>query len=228
MAEDFLEYVDNLHKTYCKKNKIRNRYFLCYLPLKSITIPTNEEFYVAKGGKSRLLINHNTVWVDLTDYDMIDIICSFDDELALKTLEKLKECYDGTWTDFEFGIQGERYIGKGINYEDFNLKMDIHLDADFKICFGDFLFLLNMVLFKDIVGQKYVEREQKSLLIEKTLIKYITLIKYYKFNNSQAKKYLDSICYPIFDKEDLLKYKMKVKKYDEYFKKSDFEKIVLL
>jgi hypothetical protein len=168
------------------------------------------------------------VWVDLTDYDMIDIICSFDDELALKTLEKLKECYDGTWTDFEFDIQEERYIGKGINYEDFNLKMEINLDADFKICFGDFLFLLNMVLFKDIVGQKYVEREQKLLLIEKTLIKYITLIRYYKFNNSQAKKYLDSIHYPIFDKKDLLKYKMKVKKYDEYFKKIDFEKLVLL
>lgn len=228
MAEDFLEYVDNLHKTYCKKNNIRNRYFIHYLPLKSITIPINEEFYVAKGGKSRLLINHDMVWVDLTDYDMIDIICSFDSELALRTLERLKECYYGIWTDFEFKIQEEIYIGKGINYEDFNLEMEIYLDADFKICFGDFLFLLNMVMFKDIVGQKYVEKEQKLLLIEKTLTKYITLIMYYKFNNSQAKKYLDSICYPIFDKEDLLKYKMKVSKYDGYFNKIGFEKLVLL
>ena len=31
----------------------------------------------------------------------------------------------------------------------------------------------------DIVGQKYLERERKMLLIENTLIKYITLIKYF-------------------------------------------------
>lgn len=228
MAEDFLEDVDAIHKTYCKENKISNRYFICYLPLRSITIPTCEEFYVAKGGRSRLLINHNTIWVDLTDYDIIDIMCNFDDELALKMLDRLKECYDGKWTNFEFEIQGKRYTGKGVNYEDFDMKKEIYLDADFKICFSDFGFLMNMILLKDIVGQKYVEREQKLLLIEKTLIKYITLVKYYKLKDSEAKRYLDSIRYPVFDREDLLKYKMKVKKYDRYFNKIEFEKIVHL
>ena len=106
--------------------------------------------------------------------------------------------------------------------------MKVCLDSDFQICFGDFLFLLNMVLFKDIVGQKYLERERKMLLIENTLIKYITLIKYYRLNNAQAKKYLDGILYPIFKKEDLLENKMKVKKYDKNFDKNGFEKIVLL
>lgn len=228
MAEDFLEYVDIFHETYCKKNKIRNRYFICYLPLKSITIPTHEEFYVAKSGKSRLLINHNTVWADLTDYDIIDIICNFDDESVLKILNRLKEGYDGKWADFEFIIREQRYMGKGIDCEGFDLEKEIYLEADFKICFGDFLFLMNMVLFKDIVGQKYVKRKQKLLLIEKTLIKYITLVKYYKFDNAQAKKYLDSIKYPVLAREDLLKYKMKMKKYDGYFNKIDFEKNVLL
>ena len=132
----------------------------------------------------------------------------------------MKECYDGIWTEFEFEVQEERYIGKGINYEDFDLVMKVCLDSDFQICFGDFLFLLNMVLFKDIVGQKYLERERKMLLIDNTLIKYITLIKYYRLNNAQAKKYLDGILYPIFKKEDLLENKMKVKKYDKNFDKN--------
>ena len=116
MAEDFLEYIDELHKAYRMKNKIKNKYYIHYLPLKSITISTNEVFYIAKSGKSRLLINHNAVWVDLTDYDIINIVCGFDKKLVLKILDRLKECYDGIWTEFEFEVQEERYIGKGINY----------------------------------------------------------------------------------------------------------------
>lgn len=228
MAEDFLEYIDELHKAYRMKNKIKNKYYIHYLPLKSITISTNEVFYIAKSGKSRLLINHNAVWVDLTDYDIINIVCGFDEKLVLKILDRLKECYDGIWTEFEFEVQEERYIGKGINYEDFDLDMKVCLDSDFQICFGDFLFLLNMVLFKDIVGQKYLEKERKMLLIDNTLIKYITLIKYYRLNNAQAKKYLDGILYPYLKKQDLLENKMKVKKYDKNFDKNGFEKNVLL
>ena len=64
MAEDFLEYIDELHKAYRMKNKIKNKYYIHYLPLKSITISTDEVFYIAKSGKSRLLINHNAVWVE--------------------------------------------------------------------------------------------------------------------------------------------------------------------
>lgn len=228
MAKDFLKYIDKVYKEYCGENKLKNRYYIYYLRLKSITISTNEIFYIAKSRKSRLLINHSKIWVDLTDYDIIDIVCSFNEKLVLKLLERLKECYNGIWTEFEFKVQEERYVGKGINYKDFDLDMQICLDADFQIYFGDFLFLLNMILFKDIVGQKYLKSERNMLLIENTLIKYITLIEYYRFNNSQAQKYLDSIGYPIYTKESLLEKKMKVKKYDIYFEKSSFEKMVLL
>ena len=65
-------------------------------------------------------------------------------------------------------------------------------------------------------------------MIENTLIKYISLIKYYGLNDTQAKKYLDTIGYPLYKKEELLAYKMKVRKYDGLFEKNDFEKMVLL
>ena len=228
MTEDFLEYVDNIQKEYCEKHEIRNRNFICYLELKSIDILTHEKFYVAKSRKSRLLIHHNNIWVDLTDYDIIDIICSFDKELVLKIVDRFKAGYNKEWTDFEFEIQGKRFRGKGINYKDFDLDKEVCLEADFEIRFGDFLFLMNMILFKDIVGQKYVEKEQKIALIRKTLIKYITLIAYYKFNDSQAKSYLDGIEYPIYDRGHILEYKMKVRKYDRYFQMLDIEKILSL
>ena len=125
MTEDFLEYVDSIQKEYCKKHKIGNRNFICYLELKSMDILTHEEFYVAKGRKSRLIIHHNKVWVDLTDYDIINIICGFDKELALKIVNRLKEGYNEEWTDFEFQIQGKKFRGKGINYKDFDFNKEV-------------------------------------------------------------------------------------------------------
>lgn len=228
MAEDFLEYIDELHNAYCRENKIKNKNFILYLPLKSITIPTDEEFYVAKSRKSRVLISHNSVCVDLTDYDIINIVCSLDKESILKILEKVETCYYNNWEDFEFSIKGKCYKGKGIDYKNLDMDIELCLEADFQINFGDFIFIFNMVLFKDIVGQKYVERKRKLSLIENTLIKYISLIKYYGLNDAQAKKYLDTIAYPLYKREELLAHKMKVRKYDRLFEKNNFEKMVLL
>lgn len=228
MAKDFLEYIDELHNTYCKKNKIKNKNFILYLPLKSITIPTDEEFCVAKSRKSRVLISHNSVYVDLTDYDIINIVCSLDEKSISKILKKLESCYYNNWEDFEFSIERKCYKGKGIDYKNLDMDIELCLEADFQINLGDFIFIFNMVLFKDIVGQKYVKKKRKLYLIENTLIKYISLIKYYGLNDTQAKKYLDTIGYPLYKKEELLAYKMKVRKYDGLFEKNDFEKMVLL
>ena len=228
MAEDFLEYIDELHDTYRKVNKISNKYFIIYLPLKSITIPTNEVFCVAKSMKSRVLIKHNSVFVDLTDYDIISIVCNLDEKQILKILEELEACYFNRWKGFDFYINGNSYKGKGIDYRKFDIKIELYLEADFKISFGDFIFILNMVLFKDIVGQEYFIKKQKLSLIENTLIKYISLIKYYGLNDGRVKKYLDEIGYPLYKKEDLLSHKMKVKKYDGLFEKNSFEKMILL
>ena len=200
MTEDFLEYIDELHNAYCRENKIKNKNFILYLPLKSITIPTDEEFYVAKSRKSRVLISHNSV----------------------------ETCYYNNWEDFEFSIKGKCYKGKGIDYKNLDMDIELCLEADFQINLGDFIFIFNMVLFKDIVGQKYVERKRKLSLIENTLIKYISLIKYYGLNDTQAKKYLDTIAYPLYKREELLAHKMKVRKYDRLFEKNNFEKMVLL
>lgn len=228
MTEDFLEYIDELHNAYCRENKIKNKNFILYLPLKSITIPTDEEFYVAKSRKSRVLISHNSVCVDLTDYDIINIVCSLDKESILKILEKVETCYYNNWEDFEFSIKGKCYKGKGIDYKNLDIDIELCLEADFQINLGDFIFIFNMVLFKDIVGQKYVERKRKLSLIENTLIKYISLIKHYGLNDTQAKKYLDTIAYPLYKREELLAHKMKVRKYDRLFEKNNFEKMVLL
>lgn len=228
MGEDFLQYIDETHERYLKKNNIKNKYFIHYLKLKSIGISTYEKFYIAKSGKSRILIQHKKVWVDLTDYDIIDIICNLDTEQVLQIIDRLKECYKDNWTNFEFAIDEQKFGGKGIDYRGFDLNKEVELDADFKIKLGDFVFVLNMVLWKDIVGEQYVEKPQDLSLIKKTLIKYITLITYYKFHDMKTRKYLDSIKYPVYEKKDLLKYKMKVKKYDRNFKNVEFDKVFFL
>lgn len=160
MEKDFLEDIDELHNTYCRENEIKNKNFILYLPLKSITIPTDEEFCVAKSRKSRVLISHNSVYVDLTDYDIINIVCSLDEKSISKILRKLENCYYNTWEDFEFSIERKCYKGKGIDYKNLDMDIELCLEADFQINLGDFIFIFNMVLFKDIVGQKYVKKKR--------------------------------------------------------------------
>lgn len=228
MQLDFLGYLDTKKIEYQREHNISNKEYICYFLLEPIGLFVNEKFYVAKGKKSRVLIYHNRIWVDLTDYDIIDIICKLDESDAIKFLDGFKACYAGEWTEFSFKINGTVFKGKGLKYNEYNLQKKITLDADFEITFAEFLFVINMILYKDIIGETYLKQEKKLRLVEKTLIKYISLISYYKFSQGNMKIYLDTIKYPCFDRTQLLSKKMKVKKYDENFLKNEFDKMLIL
>lgn len=228
MQVDFLRYLDTKKTEYQSRHSIKNKGFICYFSLEPIGLSVNEKFYVAKGNKSRILVCHNKIWVDLTDYDIIDVICKLDESDARKFLDGFKSCYSGKWTEFSFKIKDTEFKGKGLNYSEYDLQKKIYLDADFEITFGEFLFVINMVLYKDIIGERYLKQETKLRLVEKTLIKYISLISYYKFSEVNMRNYLETIKYPCFERTQLLSKKMKVKKYDEKFLKNEFDKVLAL
>lgn len=93
MDKDFLKYLDEKHEDIRKKKKISNRDYIDYSKLVSIGVSTSQKFFVAKGIKSRILINHNNIWIDLTDYDIIHIICELEDDVARNLLEGLIKFY---------------------------------------------------------------------------------------------------------------------------------------
>lgn len=228
MDKDFLKYLDEKHEDIRKKKKISNKDYIDYSRLVSIGVNTSQKFFVAKGIKSRILINHNNIWIDLTDYDIIHIICELEDDVAQRLLEGLIKFYNDKREEFYFKIDEREFCGKGLSYKGYDLEKIISLDCDFEIQFIDFLFVINMILNKDIVGEQYLIKSKKVSLIDRTLMKYISLIMHYKFGYDKAKTYLENIGYPCYEKEELLNKKKKVKVFDKCFEsKNKFEKSLL-
>lgn len=225
MEEDFLQYLDEKYME--KKNRagIRNTDYIMYFALQPVAVDVREQFKIAKSRKSRILVAHGKIFVDLTDYDIISIISGLGEDTVNQLLRELSAGYEGRWSSYKFRIADVEYEGKGIDYSTFNVAMPVTLDADFCISLGELLFVINMILYKDIMGQKYVKEEDTLLLIERTIIKYISLILYYKYNNNEAENYLNTIQYPLYKKDDLLKVKQKVSKYDKRFTKKGFDKL---
>lgn len=228
MDKDFLGFLDTKQLNYIQKNGIKNKWFIDYTLLESRDLVLEKQYYIAKAQKSRVLINHSNIWVDLTDYDMINIFCKMKEETATSLLAQLKEGYNGNWSSFSFEIDSVAFKGLGVNYKKFNLNEEIMLEADFEIKLKDILFILNMILYKDIIGQKYLEKELPCKLIERNIIKYISLVLNYKFQQKQALEYLNSISYPVYSESVFLNKKMQAKKYDNRFQINGFEKLLAL
>lgn len=228
MEKDFLEFLDNKQQSYLERYRIKNRWFIDYSILESTDLETEEQFFIAKGRKSRILIKHNNIWVDLTDYDLIYIFSNMNKKTVKILLSELKEGYKENWSNFNFKIGSEEFQGKGIDYSKFELDEEVILEADFSVKLKDILFVFNMVLYKDITGERYLEKSLPYKLIERSVMKYISLILYYKFNEKLAKEYLDEVKYPLCDKKNFLDKKMQMKKYDKCFKKDGFENLLEL
>lgn len=62
----------------------------------------DETYFIAKSRKSRILLMHNDIWVDLTDYDLISLFCKMDETTVERLLCDLKEGYEGSWKPFRF------------------------------------------------------------------------------------------------------------------------------
>lgn len=226
MRRDFLRFLDEKQRRYVKRNGIENKGFLDYIVLKSGDLSLEKHFFIAKGEKSRILIEHNRVWVDLTDYDLIDLFCGMEEKTVKILLSDLKKGYGGEWTDFKFKVGARNFRGSGIDYKNYDLDAEVLLEADFTVRLGELLFVFNMVLNKDIVAENYRKREYPHKLVERTVMKYISLILYYKFGDKQAEEYLAGIKYPVRESGLPLEWKKKVKDYDECFEKKGFDKLL--
>lgn len=225
MEKDFLKYLDEKQRKWIRSHHIENSRFIDYTALESGDLSLDETYFIAKSRKSRILLMHNDIWVDLTDYDLISLFCRMDETTVERLLCDLKEGYEGSWKPFRFLVDHRAFEGCGIDYANYELGREVPLEADFSVKLQDILFLFNMVLYKDIVGEHYQQKKLSNKLIETTIMKYISLIRYYRYDDDTAKQYLADIEYPLCRWEDLLDNKMKMKKYDRCFKKNGFEKL---
>lgn len=168
----------------------------------------------------------NSIRVDLTDYDIIHIICSRSEEFIDMILGDLKKVYQETYNDFSFKIDEKIFNGVGIEYKKYNNDIFL-LDSDVTINVHSFLFIINMILYKDFVAENYVKDKGLMKLIDKTVIKYISLILFHGKKSEEARLYLQSISFPINTSiEELVYNKKSNKRYDELFTKEKFDTLL--
>lgn len=223
--EDFLVYLDKQRSEYIFSNSISNKNFLLYFPLEAVDLHNKDTFICCKGVKTRILSCYKSIRVDLTDYEIIYMICKLDEEIRSKILIDLFKIYDKQYSDFKFKLNGIEFSGIGLDLTKYPDE-SVLLEADYEIQLQSFLFILNMIIYKDIIGQNYVLTTDKHELplIDKTIIKYITLILYYGNDDKKAKEYLEKIGYPKCSLERLIRNKMSNKKLDRKFRKLEFDK----
>lgn len=193
MEEDklnFLEFMDNEYEKTCVEEKIQkdNKEFAIFQKIEPIGISVNNDFFCYKRKRTKILFCPDNCKVYLTDQDIINIFLKLDDNTLDIFLEKFIDLYNGKENKFKFKISDNTFEGIGIQYEE-DKDQKILLYTDNEISINELIFIINMILEKDRLYE----------LQEKTLIKYISLIKYYKYNDQSAQNFLEEIKYPFND-----------------------------
>ena len=221
---NFLDYLDNEYIKAVKSKGIKHKGYIEYFPLVPGDNNITSCFECAKTIiKTRILYKFNTIRIDLTDYDIIYTICTRSQKFINMILNDLRKVYQKEEDSiFSFKIGQVTFDGRGFDYKKYNNERFL-LNSDVIIDMYSFLFIVNMILCKDYEGQKFVKKPAgETNLLDKTLIKYISLILYYGKNNEQAKLYLQGIKFPICKSIDKLE-DITTKKDDNLFTKENFD-----
>lgn len=184
---NFLQILDKEYEKIRSLQKVQkyNADFAIFKKIEPIGIYSKNNFLCYKKNKTKILFCPKNCKVYLTDQDILNIILSLENNNFTNFLEKFIDLYTGVTFNFRFKIGMKIFEGIGIPYEENNDKK-ILLYTDNEISINEFIFIINMVLEKDRLYD----------LQEKTLIKYISLLKFYKYKDEKAKRFLEEIEYP--------------------------------
>lgn len=186
--ENFLELLDKKYESARINQKIpkENLEFAIFEKIEPMEISSENNFWCYKQQRTKILYCPDSCKVYLTDQDIINVFLQLDDSMLNKLLKKLINLYNGKEYKFKFKIDNKEFYGIGIDYElDNDVKILLYTDNEIEI--NELIFIINIILEKDRLYN----------LQEKTLIKYISLVKYYKYNDEKSKKFLKEIGYPI-------------------------------
>ena len=207
--ENFLQLLDKKYENTRTNRKIskENEEFAIYQRIEPLDFNCQNEFYCYKKSKTKILYCPDNCKVYLTDQDIINIFLKLNDDMVNKFLEKLVNLYNGNGYKFKFKVINIEFEGVGIDYEVEN-NDKILLYTDNEITINELIFVINIILEKDRLYNSQ----------EKTLIKYISLLKYYKYNDKNVEKFLKEIQFPLSFKIEKKSYNLKMlKEIDEKF-----------
>ncbi|WP_313185097.1 hypothetical protein [Lacrimispora sp.] len=195
--ENFIAELDYFYAQAKLKDNIKkgNKKYAIYIP---IYIGENEKqntnFLIKKNEFTKYLFIGNGARVYFSDADIISMLLQISNEDIMNELVVgLKNLYRGNGNKYQFFIDDTQYESIGLP-PIFNSQILLNpqdIDMDFENVF----LLVNMILAKDAAavplwGNKYE-------FMKHTIVKYISLLKYYYFHDILAKDYLNGIGYDI-------------------------------
>jgi len=195
--KNYIEELDILYQDAIKKNNRRkvSKNFSIYVPLKvNIYGIQNENFLIRKNEFTKYMYIKNGCRVYFSDADIISMILQTENKRTIHNLLAiLTSAYNGHFSTYEILLAQNVYEVKGIPQVKENQVLVNYQDID--ISFEELFILVNLIISKDYAADPLWEG--KPSFLKQTLVKYITLIKYYYDSDMAAQKYLADMGYDV-------------------------------
>ena len=186
---NFLQKIDEIHNQNCEEHSITSSTkFISYIPLSPINPICTCKFLIKKSNKAKVMMVVGSQRVYLSDLDIIRCILALDEKMVKWFFSEFIFLFQNQKKKIKFKIGEEIFDGHGIGFLDDNIKINIFSDSEIHI--NDFIYLINLVLSKDIVWSNFTKDDKYYKI---TLYKYIVLIDFYAFNSKREPKVLEAI-----------------------------------
>ncbi|HEY5587525.1 MAG TPA: hypothetical protein VIK86_01060 [Candidatus Paceibacterota bacterium] len=204
---NFLEYLDEQYTTNKKENKIpeTNKRYMYYEKIISKDIDEDcQKFELLKiGNKTKILICFKSLRVYLSDLDILNIILKLPENEFNWFIDEFIKICKKQYSIFDFEISSKKFKGIGLPFKESTTKILMH--SDNKVAINSFIFIINIILTKDLLGTLKLRRSKDEIkkskdLLKITIYKYIALLKYYHNENEKITCYLKEIEYPTDEK----------------------------
>lgn len=195
-------FVNDLDNIYGQKKSEIGEYnvdnnFCIYIP---VTIETksfsNKNFLIRKSKDIKFLYIKDGCRIYFSDADIINMLLNLKNQKSIEQLilyfEKMYKTELDELETYSIIFEDKRYNVKG--YFDIQDTQILLNKQDIDIEFNDLLVLINIILAKDhyVFNSKRYSKYHSINFIKTTCVKYITLLKYYYFDDVKAKLYLEN------------------------------------
>lgn len=195
--KNYIEELDRLYQDELKKNsgKKISKNFSVYVPLKvKIYGIQNENFLIRKDKFTKYMYIKNGCRVYFSDADIISMILQLENGQTIHTLLTfLADAYRGNFDTYRILSGHNEYEVKGIPQIKERQMLVNRQDID--ISFGELFILVNLIISKDHAASPLWEG--KPSFLKQTLVKYISLLKFYYDSDLAAEEYLVGMGYDV-------------------------------
>lgn len=191
---NFIRMLDELYEKEMKKYKSSNNFILFTPVIIEQEGKVNDVYLIRKQEFTKYLYCKNGARVYFTDADILEMLLQIrEKETMCSIINSLAEMYRDNGTKFTLQINEKKYDAKGLPLIQDKQMLKNRKDID--ISFEDLQFLINIILAKDKAS--IVLWKDKPDFQRQTIVKYIVLLKFYYYNDVNAKEYLQQNGYDI-------------------------------